>query len=130
MKEESAQIRFLIGLAFLLAACILVYRLFYIPDAVSFSDVWVDSSWEGDGSRQEESVDSSDLSIESGGKIPLNTADAQELQKIPGIGPVTAEAIVEHREKNGPFLEWKELLEIPGIGEKTYDLLLDWTVLD
>lgn len=50
-------------------------------------------------------------------KIDLNTATADELDKLPGIGPATAEAIIRHRETHGRFRSVTELLEVRGIGE-------------
>ena len=57
----------------------------------------------------------------SGGPTPerpldLNTASAAELERLPGVGPATAAAIVTYRERNGPFSDVEELLDIPGIG--------------
>ncbi|WP_053367202.1 helix-hairpin-helix domain-containing protein [Bacillus sp. FJAT-27245] len=57
------------------------------------------------------------------GKININKADAAGLQEIPGIGPAKAAAIIEYREKNGPFKDTAQLKEISGIGEKTYEKL-------
>lgn len=48
--------------------------------------------------------------------IPVNTAPASELQKLPGIGPKLAEAIIEFRTRSGPFERVEELLEVKGIG--------------
>ena len=50
--------------------------------------------------------------------IPLNTATAEELDILPGIGPKTAQAIVEFRDKNGKFTSPDDLLQVPGIGPK------------
>jgi len=50
--------------------------------------------------------------------IDLNHATAAELQQVPGIGPVTARAILQFREKSGPFRSVDELRSIPGIGPK------------
>lgn len=52
------------------------------------------------------------------GKINVNTATAQELQKIPGIGPSYAARIIEYRENIGYFSRPEDLLAIKGIGEK------------
>lgn len=52
------------------------------------------------------------------GKININTADSEELQKIPGIGPAYAQRIIEYRENIGSFREPNDLLAIKGIGEK------------
>lgn len=48
--------------------------------------------------------------------VPVNTAPASELQKLPGIGPKLAEAIVDYRTRSGPFERVDELLEVKGIG--------------
>lgn len=48
--------------------------------------------------------------------IPVNTAPASELQKLPGIGPKLAEAIIEYRTRSGPFERVEQLLEVKGIG--------------
>lgn len=52
----------------------------------------------------------------SGGKINLNTASEQELQDLPGVGPATSAAIVQHREENGRFESVEQLDDVPGIG--------------
>lgn len=57
-------------------------------------------------------------------KIDLNTADATILQTLPGIGPVTAEAIIAHREAT-PFVSIEDLLLVNGIGPKTFEKLKD-----
>ncbi len=51
-------------------------------------------------------------------KVDLNRATAQELQQLPGIGPVLAKRIVEHRTNNGFYRSVHELLEVKGIGQK------------
>lgn len=51
--------------------------------------------------------------------LDVNTATAEELQTLTGIGPQKAEAIVAYREKNGPFKSTAGLLEVPGIGPAT-----------
>jgi competence protein ComEA len=50
--------------------------------------------------------------------INLNSATAEELETLPGIGEVLAAAIVEHRERNGPFTSIDALLDVSGIGEQ------------
>lgn len=50
------------------------------------------------------------------GRVSLNTATAPELERLPGIGPSLAQAIVEFRESHGPFAQPEDLLEVPGIG--------------
>ena len=48
--------------------------------------------------------------------VPVNTAPASELQKLPGIGPKLAEAIIAYRKQSGPFASVEQLLEVKGIG--------------
>lgn len=55
------------------------------------------------------------------GKINLNKATATELTQLKGIGMKYAERIVEFREKNGPFKNVEDLLNVQGIGQKTLD---------
>ena len=62
-------------------------------------------------------------------RIDLNRASAEELQEITGIGPVLSEAIVAWREENGPFRQAEDLLQVPGIGEKTVEAIRDELVI-
>lgn len=52
----------------------------------------------------------------AGGSISLSTATVAELETLPGVGPVTAAAIVQWRTDNGPFASVEQLAEVPGIG--------------
>lgn len=55
-----------------------------------------------------------------GALVDVNAATATELEALPGIGARTAAAIVEYREKNGPFKKVEELMNVKGIGEKSF----------
>ncbi len=52
-------------------------------------------------------------------KVDLNTASEAELQKVKGVGPAKAKAIVEYRQKNGSFKSVDELKKVKGFGEKS-----------
>jgi len=54
-------------------------------------------------------------------KVNINTASAEELAQLKGIGPSHAAKIVAYREKNGPFKMPEDLMQVAGIGQKTLD---------
>jgi competence protein ComEA len=54
-------------------------------------------------------------------KININTASAEELIQLKGIGPKKAAAVVNFRETNGPFRMPEDLTKVPGIGPKTFE---------
>ena len=54
-------------------------------------------------------------------KININTASADELRQLKGIGEKKAASIIEFREKKGPFKSPEDLLKVPGIGMKTFE---------
>ncbi|ANU16992.1 competence protein ComEA [Planococcus maritimus] len=57
------------------------------------------------------------------GLINVNSADEEELTELPGIGPAKAAAIVAHRTENGPFEAIEQLMDVTGIGEKSFEQL-------
>jgi competence protein ComEA len=57
--------------------------------------------------------------------INLNTASAAELEALPGIGPTTAQKIVQYREQNGPFINAEDIINVSGIGPGTYERIKD-----
>lgn len=61
----------------------------------------------------------------SNGRININTADVTLLQQITGVGPVTAQKIVDYREQNGKFQSVEDLKNVSGIGEKTFEKMKD-----
>lgn len=67
---------------------------------------------------------------ESLGAVGLNSASSQQLETIPGVGPVTAGRILAFREERGPFTSVDQLLDVSGIGEKTLESLRPYVSLD
>jgi competence protein ComEA len=57
--------------------------------------------------------------------ININTASQAELESLPYIGPALAGRIIEYRETNGPFESIEEIIEVYGIGQKTFERIKD-----
>lgn len=55
-----------------------------------------------------------------GSPVNLNSASVAQLQTLPGIGASTAQRIVDYRQKNGSFKKIEELMNVKGIGEKSF----------
>ena len=58
-------------------------------------------------------------------RININTASAKELAGLQNVGPKYAVRIIEHRQKYGPFKLTEELMDVPGIGPRTFDRIKD-----
>ena len=63
-----------------------------------------------------------------GGPVQLSTATLEQLDSLPGVGPVTAQKILDYRQKHGAFQSVDELDAVPGIGPKRLDQLHDLVV--
>ena len=62
-------------------------------------------------------------------KIDINRASAEDLTQLTGVGPSHAAAIIAFREKNGPFKEPEDLMQVPRIGQKTFEKNKDLIVV-
>jgi competence protein ComEA len=67
---------------------------------------------------------------EDANEININTALADELAQLRGIGEKKAETIIEFRESNGPFKLPEDLMKVPGIGPKTFEANKDRIVVE
>ncbi len=67
-----------------------------------------------------------DTSHVNAGRVNINTATAAELDTLPGIGPTTAQSIVDYRLENGPFQAIQDIQNVPGIGSATFDRIKDY----
>jgi competence protein ComEA len=62
--------------------------------------------------------------------VNVNTATAEQLQQVKGIGPKTADKIVDYRENHGQFSTLDELRNIKGIGEKSLEKMAQFMTLE
>lgn len=99
------------------AAVFVSVLLFNIFDSPRFSP------FEGNASPSATAVTGTEK--DDGGLININTASAEELASIKGIGEKRAESIIEYRLKNGRFLSISELENIEGIGKSTIEKISD-----
>ena len=74
----------------------------------------------GDGQTQTDAPDETEPQAEQA-PLDLNTASAQQLETLPGIGPELAARIVEDREANGPFASPEDIQRVAGIGAGKYE---------
>ena len=63
------------------------------------------------------------------GLVNINTADVTALEELPGVGPATAKAIVDHRSANGPFASVDDLKKVKGIGDGKFATLRPFVTL-
>ncbi len=64
------------------------------------------------------------------GRVNINTATVSELDALPGIGPTTAQTIVDYRLQHGPFQAIQDIQNVPGIGPATYDRIKDYITIE
>lgn len=83
----------------------------------------------GAGTTTANESTSGDSTQNNGEKVNLNTASAADLQKLNGIGQKKAEQIIAYREQNGQFKKIEDLMQVSGIGEKTFAALKDQLAL-
>lgn len=78
-----------------------------------------------EGSSFDSGVKGSGYSLYSDDRININTADSEELQMLDGVGPATAQKIIDYREANGSFKKIEDIKNVSGIGDKTFEKLKD-----
>ena len=111
-----------------LFSCILVSLLcvgfllgFYLGRNGAGSDVHISKL-----PSQPVSSDATDESLPQIEVVNINTATLDQLQTLPGIGPVLAQRIIDYREANGPFKNPADLAQVEDIGKKRLEAILDY----
>jgi competence protein ComEA len=67
---------------------------------------------------------------DEGDLVNINTASQTELETLPGIGPITAQNIIAYRETNGGFASIEAILDVPGIGPKTFEEIQQYICIE
>lgn len=89
--------------------------------------IWVPKQLAGDiEGINPEKVEENPVAGNLGALININTATQIELETLPGIGPVTAKAIIQYRQENGPFSEIQGIQEVSGIGPVTFEKIREF----
>jgi len=70
----------------------------------------------------------SDKEIE--GKVNINTATAEQLEQLPGVGSKLAAEIIKYRTENGNFAAVEDIKKVDGVGDKKYNKMKDYIILE
>lgn len=92
--------------------------------------IYIPAKIDGDSSsadiNSEDSAAASTSNAASAGKVNINTADSAGLQILNGVGPATAQKIIDYRTSSGRFKTIEDLKNVSGIGDKTFEKLKDY----
>ena len=104
---------------------LLAVLLFFLVSGICYSHSFAAGELEmGTPTSAEEITDKQESSAVSG-RLNINTATAEELTRLSGIGEKKAAEIIAYRQKNGSFSDITELMRVSGIGEKTFAEIQD-----
>lgn len=131
MKEKD---RFLVVCGFFILVSIIIFLIcditkvrstLYVREITSAFEI-ADPYTETE-ENAENTVQPVEISSQRGDKtkVNINTADAEELTALPGIGEKISERIIEYRTENGLFYSIEEIMEVDGIGEAKFEAIKD-----
>ncbi len=104
---------------------LLAVLLFFLVSGICYSHSFAAGDLEmGTPASAEEITDKQESNAVSG-RLNINTATAEELTRLSGIGEKKAAEIIAYRQKNGSFSDCTELMRVSGIGEKTFAEIQD-----
>lgn len=83
----------------------------------------------GFASRADSDSSSDKLRVPGKGFVHINSAGMAELQRLPGVGPATAEKIIEYRSRIGKFTRLEQLMDVKGIGPKKFEQMRPFVAL-
>ncbi len=105
-----------------LASVVIPNSKIYVPKIGEEIDK-INDSYENRSDSQSQPVNNQEKNFSDTHLININTADQSTLEQLPGIGKAKAQAIIEYRNQNSGFKSIEELLNVSGIGQKTFDKL-------
>lgn len=106
----------------LLSSFVISYNLFYVPKLPNLDVV-----------KEEVEVKTEEKNNKEENQkklININSADEEDLKKIPGVGPSIAKRIIEYREQNGGFSSISEIMNVSGIGKSKFKAMKDNIYVD
>lgn len=114
----------LLGIAFILLAGVILYNVFTAEPSLGPSEASSTSALSTTSSVTETVTTMPEVTL-TNAKVNINTASAEELMSLSGIGPTKAQAIVDYRTNFGNFTSIDQLTSVSGIGEKTLAKIRD-----
>jgi len=75
-------------------------------------------------------ADAAPVATQSAGIVNINSADSSQLSLLPRVGPKAAERIIAYRTEHGPFKKTSDLMQVKGIGAKTYERLAQYVSVE
>ena len=134
MTGINSHERVLVAIALVLFAGVILYNIHTLPPKSSeesggeTSVLYSESTISSDNSAKKENQSTDENTIastvyEETKLININSASYSELMTLPGIGEIKAQAIVDYRLEHGSFTATSEIMNVSGIGEKTYEKL-------
>lgn len=136
MDQDARQVRWLLAVAIILCALMIGYNVLFVPQVTLTAVVKTDLSSAAQAAVPSAPDDASQPEgyepepVEQTAPVNLNTADAEELETLPGIGSATAQKIIAYRESVGAFQSTEELMQVGGIGEKTFEKLKELVTVE